>query len=406
MKPEAAAALSASLYIHIPFCARKCAYCDFYSVASEAAAETPRVMRAVLEAEIRQFDYYREHWRLSEIPTLYIGGGTPCLIPPPLLEKFLAEITRRLPAPAPGEFTIEANPESLSEDFLHICAAAGLTRISLGLQSFDPRCLETLGRRAGPADNRRALRLLDRCWKGELSLDLMYGIPGQTSRAALADAAEALERGPGHISLYALTPEEGTPLYADILAGKTPAPAETRQEFIRGKVHKLLLDKGYENYEISSYALPGKRCRHNAAYWNLMPYMGIGPAAVSTLPEETGPVRLSGIRDLGAYTKGPCLSETELLSPRDFLADYILLGLRTSGGIDIQTFAQIFHLDFFETFSDVIYKNRRFAVKNSGRSGNFTLTDRGRRILNMLLLDFLGAIDALKYEGPLRWPLG
>ncbi|MDR3200879.1 MAG: radical SAM protein, partial [Spirochaetales bacterium] len=223
---------SASLYIHIPFCVQKCAYCDFYSVpADTAGAQTREAIQAVLEAEIRQFDYYREEWRPAKIPSVYIGGGTPSLIPPPLLEKFLAGIKKRLPAP-PLEFTIEANPESLSEEFLGVCTASGVTRLSLGLQTFDPRCLEALGRRASPEDNRRALRLLDTLWKGEISLDLMYGLPGQTGRGACADTAEALEGKPGHISLYALTLEEGTPLYSAIQAGKIQAADEARQEAV------------------------------------------------------------------------------------------------------------------------------------------------------------------------------
>jgi oxygen-independent coproporphyrinogen-3 oxidase len=395
---------SVSVYFHIPFCRQKCGYCDFFSVPlPDRDAETCSALQKVLEAEIRQFDYYLEQWRPSEISTLYLGGGTPSLIPPGMLAWFLGEIRRRLPRPF-EEFTIEANPESLGEEFSAVCAAAGLTRISLGLQSFDRGCLQTLGRRAAPEDNRRALELAKRFQN--ISLDLMYGIPGQTARGALADAAEALERGPGHISLYALTPEEGAPLYSRIQAGKTPAINEARQESIRNKVHNFLLERGYENYEISSYALPGKRCRHNAAYWNLKPYMGIGPAAVSTLPSAAGPLRLSGVRNIDAYTQDPCLAETECLSGRDFLADYILLGLRTSDGIDLNTFSAIFSLNFLETFSQTVYKNRRFIEKDSANSGKFRLTDKGRRLLNPILVDFLLELDRLNDPGPPAWPVG
>ncbi|MDR1317607.1 MAG: radical SAM family heme chaperone HemW [Spirochaetales bacterium] len=402
--PRAVPTGRVSVYFHIPFCTRKCAYCDFYSVPlADNPAGTRSAPQTVLEAEIRQFDYYLEQWRPSVIPTIYIGGGTPSVIPPEMLRKFLEEITRRLPAP-PGEFTIEANPESLTREFLSVCAASGLTRISLGLQSFDPRCLQALGRYATPEDVQRALHLTDRFWKGELSLDLMYGIPGQTFRAALADAAQALEHSPGHISLYALTPEEGTPLYNRLQAGETPAINENRQEFIRAKVHRFLLERGYENYEISSYALPGKQCRHNTAYWKLEPYIGIGPAAVSTLPAAAGPVRLSGIRDMSAYIQNPCLPEVEHLSARDFLADYILLGLRTSKGIDLNAFFRVFHLDFPRTFSRLVHKNRQFIAKISNNDTAFTLTGRGRRVLNTILVDFLIELDQLKYTSPPAWP--
>ncbi|MDR1627131.1 MAG: coproporphyrinogen III oxidase family protein [Spirochaetia bacterium] len=396
----------ASAYFHIPYCARKCAYCDFHSVPlPEGAAEARGALRALLDAEIRQFDFYLDHWRPAGIPTLYIGGGTPSLIPPEILERFLGEITRRLGSP-PEEFTIEANPESLGGEFLDVCASAGIGRLSLGIQSFDPRCLQTLGRHAKPEDSRRALRLLGLHWKGETSLDLMYGIPGQTSRGALADAGEALEQGPGHLSLYALTPEEGTPLHSRMQAGSTPALDEARQESIRNKVHDFLLGRGYENYEISSYALPGKRCRHNAAYWNLKPYMGIGPSAVSTLPGSAGPLRLSGPRDIGIYTRDPCRPETEALSARDFMADYILLGLRSSGGIDPRAFFRIFGIDFRDTFSRTVRKNRRFVAKNAENPGAFALTAKGRRVLNPILVDFFLELDRLDYTQMPVWPMG
>jgi oxygen-independent coproporphyrinogen-3 oxidase len=215
---------------------------------------------------------------------------------------------------------------------------------------------------------------------------------------------EALALQPGHVSAYALTVEEGTPLCRLIAEGKALPVDEDRQESIRESLHQVLVQKGYECYEISNYALPGKQCAHNAAYWNLKPYLGIGPAAVSTLPSETGPVRLTGIRDIKAYTENPLTPEIERISPRDFLADYLLMGLRTAAGIDVNEFLCVFGLDFSENFSQSVCKNRQFILKNAEKTNIFTLNDKGRRFLNAVLLDFLEELDTFDYAKTPAWP--
>ena len=394
--------MRAALYIHIPFCTRKCLYCDFYSVP----VGDEDTLRRVLEAETAQLDYFLRTWKAREVPTLYIGGGTPSVVPRPLWADFLERVLARLPG-KPEEFTVEANPETLDAAFLDACASAGVTRLSLGIQSFSPEYLRFAGRAAVPQDNRRAVSLLAERWGKDFSLDLMYGFPGQTIEEAREDAEEALAAKPCHLSLYALTVEEGTPLCHRIARKEASPVNEDNQENLRSALHELLRARGYENYEISSYSLPGKRCRHNTAYWNLRPYIGIGPAAVSTLPAASGPpglpLRLSGKKDIAAYIAKPLEQETEVLSPRDFLADYLLMGLRTSDGIDPRTFSRIFGIDFRHSFSRAIAKNKKLIACDS--PDRFTLTDKGRRLLSAVLGDFFQEIDSLGYAGPLVWPL-
>jgi oxygen-independent coproporphyrinogen-3 oxidase len=390
----------ASVYIHIPFCGAKCAYCDFFSLPVNNFSAG--FIENFLESLFAELEVFLETWKPSACPTLYVGGGSPSVLPPRTLLRFLRKVRKPLPS-QPEEFTLEANPESLTEEFLCLCREAGVSRLSLGLQTFNPRFLKLLGREAAPEDNHRALKLLDRHWTGERSFDLMYGFPGQKPEEAIEDAREALDHGAGHISAYSLTVEEGTPLFRTIQKGHLPPPNDDTAEDAHLLLSSFLTERGYANYEISNYALAGKECRHNTRYWKLHPYRGIGPAAVSTLPTATGPIRLSGKRSVSASC--PPEPDIEIISPQDFLKDYILMGLRTQEGIDTKTFFRIFHLDFYETFSHAVQKNIRFMANNEHRSLYCALTPKGRRLLNPILIDFFEKIDRLAYRGPLDWPL-
>lgn len=355
----------------------------------------------VLDAELRQLDGFLEELRPESIPTLYVGGGTPSVVPRKELEVFLQRLLCRLPS-HPGEFTIEANPESLDESFIDILLKVSATRISLGMQTFSGAFLEILGRRAVPADNLRAIELLAEKWPGEVNLDLMYGFPGQSAVQAAGDADSVLAGKPGHVSLYALTPESGTPYADDIDSGIIRPMDDDGQEEIRSLLHGKLTGRGYENYEISNYALPGKRCLHNTGYWEMRPYIGIGPGGVSTIPSPSGGIsRRRGRENIAAFIADPFCCEEESLSSRDFLVDYILMGLRTSRGIDLGAFSRIFGFQPEELFPETLKKHEVFLSRAPGRFG---LNGRGRRLLNTILVDFLDEIDGRGFDSPIRWP--
>jgi len=199
---ELASGFSFSLYVHVPFCRSKCPYCDFYSVPCLE-------MEPVVEQTIEELSFFVDRLKPKAVPTVYIGGGTPSVLPTRSLQRLLAGIRRC--APAPAEWTIEANPESVTPEFLQTCREAGVDRLSLGLQSMAAGALETLGRPGDAAANRQALELLRSGWAGRLSLDFLVGIPGQTLEELTRDLEVGMSSGAGHLSLYSLTPSTDTP---------------------------------------------------------------------------------------------------------------------------------------------------------------------------------------------------
>jgi len=392
-----AAGFPASLYVHLPFCSRKCAYCDFFSVPGADAG----TIEKTLDSELRELEFLLETYSPRPVPTLYVGGGTPSVVPRDILGSFLRRLVARLPS-APGEFTVEANPESLDEDFIGTVAEAGANRLSLGIQTFDAERLRRLERAAAPEDGEKALELLSRRWTGDINLDLMYGFPGQTEKEARGDLERILTARPGHVSLYALTVEEEPPLHRRIRGGEEQDVDCDRQEAIRDVLHERLLREGFSDYEISNYAVPGRECRHNLRYWRLRPYMGLGPGGVSTLPgESSAPVRLAKEKDIGHYLRDPVDYEVEKISPRDFLVDYLLMGFRTRRGIDRAAFTGVFGDDPVCFFPRSREKNSSFFIVTDE---SIALSDPGLRMLNTILLDIMDELDRMELPAHVRWP--
>jgi oxygen-independent coproporphyrinogen-3 oxidase len=315
-----------SLYVHVPFCLGKCSYCDFYSITDLASAS--RVVDRTIDEGNRALDLLGS----PRLATVYVGGGTPSALARPDLRRLLAAISRWCAGP-PDELTVEANPETVDDGFVGICAEAGVTRLSVGVQTLEPALLGLLARRATRGETLAALELIARRWKGDLSVDLLAGIPGQSRERLLTDLAEVLRFSPRHVSLYSLTREEGTPYDRRIRAGRLrEMPAEEQEGLWLAGV-RLLRDRGYRHYEISNFALAGGECRHNVAYWELRPYLGIGPAAVSTLPGgSTGVVRLSRPRSVKGWLAGAS-ARAEEIEARGFLFETLMMGLRLARGV-------------------------------------------------------------------------
>ena len=270
------------LYIHIPFCVRKCRYCDFVSFPGRLDEMEDYITHVLREAELRSAALPAQLCRLD---TVYIGGGTPSLLPPSQLSRLMEGLRRWFDFSGVTEFTVEANPGTVTEAWADTAVRLGVNRVSMGMQAFQPHLLHTLGRIHTYEDVERSVKILRDAGIRNLSLDLMFGLPGQTMEDWRESLSAALRLAPEHISAYGLIPEENTPLYEDLQRGvlKLPEPEEERAMY--DEALSCLSRQGFEQYEISNFSLPGFACVHNIGYWTQVPYLGLGLAAASMFPE-------------------------------------------------------------------------------------------------------------------------
>lgn len=294
--------ISPALYIHIPFCSSRCHYCNFYF----ETGWNERILRRTLEQSLEEFTRYYSVLGHPGISTIYFGGGTPSIIPPEIMGEYLNRlfgiIRRNHTVPRVMELDIEANPESLSREFLDQIAATctehcSTLRLSLGIQSFQPGVLRSLGRLSSPDDIHRSLDTASGFrdlapLPFALNCDLIYGAGEQYPDNFQKDMNRLLAHEPDGISLYELTVEDRTPLAQAIAAGRKTVAGPARLDLLWEQALKTLSEHGYRNYEISNFAKPGKESKHNFAYWRLRPYIGIGPGAVSTIPLNSRPLRI------------------------------------------------------------------------------------------------------------------
>ena len=318
----------AGIYFHIPFCKRICDYCDFYKSADL------RRLGAVAEAMHRELDAHRDYLRGEPLRTRYFGGGTPSLCPPELLGSLLEHTARLFDCSQVEETTLEANPDDLTPEYLAALRRLGIDRLSIGVQSFDDDCLRLLNRRHSTARAIEALRDARREGFDNLTIDLIFGIPGFGGDSLRRTLDTALETGVEHISAYHLTIESNTAFGRRMAQGRF-APVEeavSEEEFL--EVHDRLTAAGYEHYEVSNFARPGFRARHNAAYWHGVRYLGIGPAAHSF----DGGERHWNPSSVERYIEGAA-AENETLTERDRYNEYVMTRLRTVEGIDLREVA-------------------------------------------------------------------
>jgi len=387
---------SVSLYVHVPFCVDKCLYCNFYSVPRRLVDR--RIQEEVVEQTIEQARFFLDALGNNAPPqTLFMGGGTPSSLPRPLLRRLLSS----LGSPSCLEWTVEANPESIDEEFLGNCSEAGVTRISAGVQSTDDRRLRALNRTGSRQDILRAVELLRLYWGADLSLDFIAGIPDQEPQEVVADLSILDELSVSHVSLYSLTYEPDTPLARRVQRGEVrPNSAEKDEELWFTGVEELRT-RGYIHYEVSNFCRPGKECRHNLRYWRLEPYLGAGPGAVSTLPAgpiakalgkpelagRGGVLRMSNPRDLRRFLAGRgdmWGAQFEAVSPEDFLFETLMMGLRLAEGVPVS----LFHRRFGAGLEEILpglwegWVGRGAARPIDAR---LALSDSGRMMLDGLL---------------------
>ncbi len=324
-----------ALYVHVPFCVRKCAYCDFAS--SETRADDP-LMDAYLNERLNELECCANAGLLDDCKTAYLGGGTPTHLGARRIGALAARIRQLCPQLI--EFSCEANPDSLTNDVLATLVDAGVTRLSIGVQSLDDVELRALGRihTAGQAKERVAAAVKTGL---DVSVDLMCAVPHQTDVSWQRTLEEAIDLGIDHLSVYPLTIEEGTPLEYQYRNEPMPWNDEDVQAERMEAAERILVTAGFARYEVASYAKPGKRCAHNIAYWTGVPYVGLGPGAASMLDAEAYDSACSVFGwlpprkpDSARMRFSTLERDVEFLSAREAWAEDLMLGMRMTDGIE------------------------------------------------------------------------
>jgi oxygen-independent coproporphyrinogen-3 oxidase len=321
------------IYVHVPFCARRCSYCDF-SIAVRKVVPADRYVAAIRS----EIEYRRAHgeWDDEPLETLYFGGGTPSLLPASHIKQLIDAIgPSGRPAVRPSvELTLEANPDDVTPASASAWVSAGVNRISLGAQSFDPAVLKWMHRTHDASAVPKAVKVLRAAGVASLSLDFIFGLPDELGASFERDLEQALDLGPDHLSVYGLSVESRTPLARWISRGATAAPTEQRYEDEFVLAHERLSAAGFRHYEVSNYALPGRESRHNSMYWTDRDYLGLGPAAHSMVAG----VRRWNMAQWTAYERavrgsGDPTDQRERLTPRQRHLERLYLGFRTDAGV-------------------------------------------------------------------------
>ena len=341
------------LYIHIPFCLSKCHYCDFYSQTSISAIPD------FLDALFKEMEMYRN--RFLSFETVYIGGGTPSLLSPQELESILLRVRENFNLTITPEITIETNPADLSRSFLESMRKIGINRINIGIQSFDEKELDFLGRRHSVKQAISAIEASREVEFDNIGLDLIYGVPKQDMASWLETLKQALAFSPEHISCYQLTLEPKTPLGRRFHAGEFSIPREELQYEFFMKTSQFLEDAGYIHYEVSNFARGGEHTsRHNQKYWDHSPFLGLGPAAHSFQWNQRWWSHHSLDQYLAAIKIGNLpIEETETLTMEQLRLEALYLGLRTKRGISLQDFKNQYHYDLFTEKKEILSKLER-----------------------------------------------
>ncbi|MFZ5760711.1 MAG: radical SAM family heme chaperone HemW [Thermodesulfobacteriota bacterium] len=331
------------IYLHIPYCRSKCHYCAFNSRAGREG-EIP----AYLAALRRHLGQMAEHscWQRLCYTSLYIGGGTPTLCPADALARLITRCRTLFSFVPEPEITVEANPDTLAGDMLHLLRQAGVTRLSIGVQSLIPDELHRLGRRHTVADASRAFSLARQVGFASVSLDLMFGLPGQTVQSWQQTLRAALELAPDHFSLYELMVEEGTECAAQLQRRAMTLPTDDEVAAMAGITNELLAAAGFHRYEISNYARVGHRCRHNCNYWENGSWLALGAGAVGSLAG----MKISCVVDPSLYIRRIAADaspyrEIESLCRPALFRETVVMGLRMTDGISLARLRQRFGLD-------------------------------------------------------------
>ena len=379
------------LYIHIPFCRKKCRYCSFASFVGKEAYFETYVDHILKEAS----------FRISEaeepVTTVYIGGGTPSLLPHALLEKLILGLKKIYGFDSLTEFTSEANPGTVTKDWISAAAALGVNRLSFGMQASQEHLLSLLGRIHRPEDVASSFQLARDAGICNISLDLIFGIPGQTESDWSDTLSAALSLYPRHISAYGLIPEEGTPLYHDLQLNRIQLPDPDLERKMYDTAVHFLTNHGLSRYEISNFAQPGFECVHNIGYWTQIPYIGLGVSAASmtgltrsgqgmSYRRRTNPETLDEY--FAMVDKDHAAITDELISADASRFETIMLGFRMTQGISEDDFLKKHGVSM-----EILYGDKMRKLEKSGllchKGNHWKMTDRGLDIQNSILVELM-----------------
>ncbi|QUO33579.1 oxygen-independent coproporphyrinogen III oxidase [Faecalicatena sp. Marseille-Q4148] len=383
------------IYIHIPFCVRKCAYCDFLS--GPAAPEEQKAYVRALIKEIRAAACYRSRY---EVTTIFFGGGTPSLLAGEQLDEIMKAIKESFLIRKDAEITMEMNPGTANREKLKAYRRVGINRLSIGLQSANNQELKILGRIHTFETFLETYQMAREEGFDNINVDLMSALPGQTEESYEETVQKVLTLAPEHISSYSLIIEEGTPFfewYGKGESGNMPElPDEDTERCMYRRTKELLEEAGYYRYEVSNYALPGKECRHNIGYWERKDYLGFGIGAASLLEEN----RFSNVRDRSVYVQAleqyegeevfaAIRTEKEVLSKEDQMSETMILGLRMMKGIAKDEFHKRFGKAMDEVYGDVLKKYIDWNLLELTQDNRVRFTEQGISVSNIVLADFL-----------------
>ncbi len=384
------------VYVHVPFCERVCPYCDFAVVATgrrKLAGEERYVDALLRELERRHPAFARRR-----LASLDLGGGTPSLLEPGSIARIIEAVRGAFAADAPIEITLEVNPSTLERSRLAGFREAGVGRASIGVQSFDDATLKRLGRAHRADDARRTLSACRAAGFEAISLDLIFGAPGQSVDAFERDLAELLAFGPEHVSTYELTLEPGTPFEAAAARGRLALPDEEAVLAMMDRAEVRLGAAGYRRYELSNYAREGFEAVHNRRYWERRPVLGLGVGAFSTDPPSSAApfgVRRANARGLQTYLERAAAGfpaeagEAEVLDARTARGEAAFLGLRCARGLDAERFAREFGEPPRAFWSGPIEELVAAGLLEEQRSGDLRLSPRGRRLSDSVFQHFV-----------------
>lgn len=381
------------IYIHVPFCMRKCGYCGFYSIPlrEEAleeytkAIESQILNQSFVPKEIENFDVNRYY-----VDSIFLGGGTPSLLSSESMQRILSAVDSVFCIDKDAEITVEANPGTLNQDKLLAYKSAGISRISLGIQSFDDYELRQIGR---IHDTEVALKTIEACRRAgfaNLNLDLIFSLPNQTLEGWESNLKTAIDISPEHLSIYGLQLEEGTDFFERFKAGEFDETSDILDRAMYHKTCDMLKDSGFKHYEISNWSRPRRECRHNLKYWNFDDYLGIGPSAASFVcgvrfevaPSVVDFISAYGSDDIKEQYKERCADRQENLfsnihqnTLRDSAGEFAFTALRTVDGISFDKFKSEFGIDFMK-----FYESEKSEIEYYIELGYLNIDENGIRL--------------------------
>jgi oxygen-independent coproporphyrinogen-3 oxidase len=379
---DAGTAAFRGAYVHVPFCRHKCHYCDFYSfVDSEGRT------RAYVDRARRELEAWSPRVKVP-LETLFVGGGTPTMLQPVELGELLGAIRSAFPWQSDAEWTVEANPETVTPEIAGVLVDSGVTRVSMGAQSFQPRLLQALERTHDPASVARAVGFLRAAGIGQVNIDLIYAVPGGTLGEWCEDLRRTLELSPEHVSCYGLMYESNTPLGQRHAKGQVQAAPEELEVAMHHAACEALGDAGFEHYEISNWAKPGQRCRHNELYWRNDDWLAVGPSASG----HASGLRWRNVPRLGDWLeRGPWapVQDVERLDEDGRVGEAFMMGLRLLDGMSEARVAELLARGSRGVA-------RRLAIARHAEngllevvSGSLRLTARGRLLASEVAIDLL-----------------